>query len=49
MNFLLPAKARDLVLDYLMSRPMAEVEGGVYLLRNLKEEVKVEADVPKTD
>lgn len=50
MNFLLPVKARDLVLEYLMTRPFAEVEGGVYLLRNLKEEeVQAEADVPKAD
>lgn len=35
-NYLIEEKAKNVLIEYLMGKPMREVEGGVILLRNLK-------------
>jgi len=50
---LLSEEHRDVLVKYLLSKPMLEVEPGVYILRTLMtaeepKEVKKEVDEPET-
>jgi hypothetical protein len=45
----IPTDTLKAIIGYLMSRPMSEVEAGVYALRNLEPLVEEENDTGKTD